>query len=194
MAAEWDVEVKGSPPPEHRIREVIMDEAQKAMREGLATVQAEAMRRVPFRTGHLRRSINSSRPHVVGDLVLGSVGTDVFYAPFLERGTGLYGPRHRWITPVHAKALRFPSGGSASLFQGGQRQGGSAGPGFTLAGRVRSGAAGAVATWTYARRVRGIRPRFFMRDAALITEGVVRNIFRLHAVKAARRIEALGVV
>ena len=30
-----------------------------------------------------------------------------FYLPFVNDGTGIYGPRHRRITPVHAKVLHF---------------------------------------------------------------------------------------
>ncbi len=62
-------------------------------------------------TGRLRASISTSvvqRPS--GPAVV--VGTNVRYARFVHNGTGLYGPRHRMITPVRAKRLRFKPRGS----------------------------------------------------------------------------------
>ena len=35
------------------------------------------------------------------------IRNDVFYLTFVNDGTGIYGPRHRRITPKHAKVLHF---------------------------------------------------------------------------------------
>jgi hypothetical protein len=124
------------------------------MRKAVAVVEAEAMRTSPVRTGHLRRSI-ASAVVVLGNEITGTVGTVTKYAPYLEMGTGIYGPRGRPIVPVRARALRFPAGGGA----------GFAGPGFRLSGQQRSGKAGANAQWQFARSVKGIKPMHFFRDA-----------------------------
>ncbi len=110
------------------------------------------------------------------------------YARYLEEGTGLYGPRHRWIVPVSARALRFPAGGRPSLFSAGQRVGGSAGPGFRLTGVQRSGAAGTSAQFVFAKRVRGVRPTHFFRDAILSSQGAVLRTMRAGLLEAARKV------
>lgn len=57
----------------------------------------------PMKRGTLRASIKKYR--------LGpgryAVRTASKYAPFVERGIGLYGPRRRYIVPINARALRF---------------------------------------------------------------------------------------
>lgn len=35
------------------------------------------------------------------------IKNNVFYLPFVNDGTGIYGPRHQRITPTHAKVLHF---------------------------------------------------------------------------------------
>ena len=109
--------------------------------------------------------------------IKGVVGTNVFYAPYLEYGTGLYGPRHHWIEPRNAKALRFPGAVGA-------------GTPFTLAGRKRKGKAGAGARYVFARRVRGIRPRRYARDAAFIAAPKVGKVFEAAGRRAALRIQS----
>ncbi len=178
-----------APSPE-AARRVIMQESVKSMNHAMQTLQREVQERTPFRTGHLRRSIAF---HVEGreDMIVGMLGTTLSYAPFLEYGTGLYGPLNHWIYPTHAKALRWPAGGSASLFRGGSRTSGSAGPGFTLAGRQRSGAAGANAGFIFAKRVRGIRPRRFFRDSAMIVQPKAEREFRAGGRRILTRLEEL---
>jgi hypothetical protein len=147
---------------------------ERKMTDAIREVEGEVRRRAPFRTGHLRRSI-TSRVFVQAGKIYGLVGTTTRYAPYLEMGTGLYGPRNRPIVPVRAQALRFPAGGSASLFAGGRRRQGSAGPGFRLSGARRAGSAGASARYVFARSVKGIHPRHFFRDSMQISEGRVRR-------------------
>lgn len=76
---------------------------------------AEAKRRAAVDTGNLRSSI-TGQVFVNGDTVLGVIGTNVPYGPYVEFGTGLYstwpGAPHRRITPQAAKALRWTAGGA----------------------------------------------------------------------------------
>ena len=59
------------------------------------------------RTGTLGRSIAVGRPYVKGRRAYVEVGTDVPYAPYVEYGTGLYGPRKRLIQPANAQVLAW---------------------------------------------------------------------------------------
>ena len=158
----------GNPVPEAIVRRIVLDEAERAMHRATNTVEGEWKRRlVPgvrgYRTGTYARSI-TNRVTRYGDRVVGEVGSALQVAKWLEYGTGIYGPEHRLIRPKKpGGVLRFPEPGNAA---------------FTLAGRQRSGRAGAGARWVYARYVRGIRPRRYAHDAALIARPKVIRIFR----------------
>lgn len=52
--------------------------------------------------GELRRSIQYQ---VLDNAV--EIGTNLYYAPYVEYGTGLFGPAGQMITPRHAKALHW---------------------------------------------------------------------------------------
>lgn len=68
-----------------------------ALRRG-RRVQALAQRLAPRRTGRLAGSIYvRMRPGILGPKV--QVGTSLKYARWQHDGTGIYGPRHRPITP-----------------------------------------------------------------------------------------------
>jgi hypothetical protein len=164
------------PPPEPVVRRIILDEAERATRQACAVVEGEWKRNVPARTGHYRRSI-TSEVRRTGNVVRGRVGTNVFYAPFLEYGTGIYGPRRRKIVPKKAKALRFPQPGN---------------PGFTLAGRVRSGRAGAGARFVFAASVRGIRPGHYAQRSFRAAEPKAMLVFRAAGRRAGERIRAVA--
>lgn len=97
-------------------------------------------------TGRLRSSI-STRLTVENGTPVVSVGTNVFYARWIHDGTGLYGPRARVIRPVRKRVMRFR-------------------PKVQLPGR-RRGRGG----WVYTRRVVGIRPNHFLRDALSAARG-----------------------
>jgi Bacteriophage HK97-gp10, putative tail-component len=161
------------PTPE-RVAAAFRRACEQKMREAMLEVEGEVRSRAPFRTGHLRRSLTSV-VRVHGDQIVGTVGTTTRYAPWLEMGTGLYGPRNRPIVPVRARALRFPAGGSASTFAGGRRRQGRAGPGFRLSGQQRAGRAGANAEYVFRRSVRGIHPLHFFRDSMLVSQGRVHR-------------------
>lgn len=182
-----DIEIHGGHDPGHyrEAKQIVMQEAHRAMLDATHTTEAIWHGRlVPgvrgYRTGHYARSITSTvtpeAEAIARNKVEGRIGTNVIYARYLEYGTGLYGPEHHWITPKNAQALRFPAG--------------PVGPGtpFTWAGRQRSGRAGAMAKWVYARRIRGIVPRRYARDAALIARPLVERRFRLAGIRAARRL------
>jgi hypothetical protein len=182
VSTELTCETQGQPPSARTIERIIMDEGGQGLRSVGGIVQGELMRRSPTRTGHFRRQWSHQVVRRGPRVLVLTVGNPVFYGPFLDRGTGLYGPRNRWIVPKTAKALRFPAGGGM----------GFAGPGFTLAGRVRSGSAGGAARWQYAARVRGIRPRHFVRDSLFVSGPRVAIAMKAHAIEAARRIESAG--
>lgn len=78
--------------------------------EGAQTVTREATRRLtdrtggklkdmvtehtPVKTGKLAKSWKQTPAVEQGDGYMTEVGTDVDYAPYVENGTGLYGPKH----------------------------------------------------------------------------------------------------
>lgn len=179
------VEIAGSGITPPMVDRAFRQAADVRFRAGVVEAEGEIRRRAPVRTGYLRRSITHAVTRVASMLV-GVIGTATRYAPFLEFGTGLYGPRNRRIVPTNAQALRFQAGGRASLFAGGARAGGSAGPGFRLSGQQRSGAAGAGAQFVFARSVRGIMPRRFFADGILISRGRVMAQLRMIAPDAMR--------
>ena len=182
------IEQSGRPPDGGEVRRIIMEEAQHAMDRALIKVEGTwRARLVPgvrgYQTGTYSRSITHESHRVGEDQIAGSVGTNLFYAKYLEYGTGLYGPLNHWIVPQplgrtarnnpgRPGALRFPAGGA----------------GFTLSGRRRSGRAGAMAQYVYRKRVRGIKPRHYARDAAMIARPSVEEIFRQGGQIAAARI------
>ena len=51
------------------------------------------------------RGANSYR--VIKKASAHEIRNEVFYLPFVNDGTGLYGPRHQRITPKHARYLHF---------------------------------------------------------------------------------------
>lgn len=68
----------------------------------------EAKERAPVDNGRLRSSIAYTIELTPTTCAL-RVGSDVPYARYVEEGTGIYGPRHRRITPVRRQALKFPT-------------------------------------------------------------------------------------
>ena len=106
-------------------------------------VQAEAVRLCPVDNGDLRGSINISPVYREGGELAVNVGTDLEYGLYVHEGTGIYGPRGDVIRPVRAKALRWEA----------KRNVGRPGrPRFQR-------------NVVYAKYVRGVKPRPFLRDA-----------------------------
>ena len=71
-------------------------------------IEREAKRAAPVRANVLRGSIHT-QIDVAGARMAARIGTDVHYAPHLEMGTGLWGPKHAKyeIRPKTKKALAF---------------------------------------------------------------------------------------
>jgi phage gpG-like protein len=72
-----------------------------------------------FDTGRLMNSLEVSGSGNIADLS-GSkirVGTNVFYARWLQEGTGIFGVRGEPIVPQQAKALAFKIGGKMRFFK-----------------------------------------------------------------------------
>lgn len=173
MSGHVEITGKGPPSPA-AIHHVLMQEGDRAMNRALLVIVAEVRRTIAKRTGDTARRV-LPQTQIVGNSIIGTiVATQV--ARWLEEGTGLYGPRRQVIRPKNAQALRFPAGPA----------------GFTLAGRQRAGRAGASARWVYAKFVRGIKPRHYIRNAAESTRAAQDAEFDAGAGRAAARIARLG--
>lgn len=66
--------------------------------------KAKIMKDTPRKTGTTRRAWRIQR---MGSASYG-LFNDTYHAIFLEWGTGLFGPLHKYITPITAKFLHFP--------------------------------------------------------------------------------------
>lgn len=66
-----------------------IESVEQAMKEATLFVESVAREKAPKKMGDLRRSIES-KVEVNGDEVVGTVFTPLFYAPYVEYGTGLY--------------------------------------------------------------------------------------------------------
>ena len=82
-------------------------------------IEREAKKRAPVATNILRSSIHTDISRR-GQQTWAKVGTDVHYAPYLEYGTGLYGPERRAyeIKPKTKKALAFTARAGTQLATG----------------------------------------------------------------------------
>lgn len=78
-----------------------------AVNRSLVGYQGTAKRLAPVDTGLLRGSISISPATTHGNVIEGSVGTNLKYALPQETGSGIYGPAHAPIRPKTAKVLRF---------------------------------------------------------------------------------------
>lgn len=64
-------------------------ELERAMAKAALFVEAEAKKKAPRDTGDLARSI-TSKVETTGGEVVGTVFTPLYYAPYVEYGTGLF--------------------------------------------------------------------------------------------------------
>lgn len=123
------------------------------------------------RTGTLGRSIAVSEVQSSGQGLFVEVGTNKHYAPYVEYGTGIYGPKGREIVPKTAKALAWRA--LAARMYG--VKGGKIGPGFGNAtlialgtslrkGKVRRNAKRDV-YMIFAKSVKGMQPWHYMEKA-----------------------------
>lgn len=95
----------------------------RGLRLGGALLEAGLKSRIPVRTGQTRSRVNGrlsvgqdSISYIVG---LKSIAKGFDIGRAMEEGTGLYGPRHQVIRPIHAKALRWSAGASPVTGSGG---------------------------------------------------------------------------
>lgn len=137
--------------------------------EGRVKMLAEGHRR----TGHLMRSYTPGGPDNVMRVERGTTrltfyfGSRLAYAHYLEKGTGLYGPRHQLIRPLKpGGVLAWPAAGSA-----------------TLGGRLKAGG-----TMVFAAYSRGIKPLHLLERAAEETKPKREEIFRAGARKIAAQL------
>lgn len=73
---------------------------------------AEAKKLVPRRTSNLGRTIRVGTVTATSAQIIAGGTAAVGYALYVERGTGIYGPKRRKIVPRSKKVLRWKGGGS----------------------------------------------------------------------------------
>lgn len=104
----------------------------------------------PVDEGRLRSSITHLVTATPGGAIV-RVGSPLAYARYRHEGTGIYGPHHRRIVPVTAKALKFRAGDKSKA-------------------KTRRG-------WVFARSVRGTPPSPYLTKALeeVFGPGITRN-------------------
>jgi hypothetical protein len=85
------------------------------MRRG-RRVQNRAKQLAPVNHGRLRSDIQIQLVYP-GAVPAVRVGNSVDYAYWVHEGTGIYGPRRRWIVPKRAKVLRFRPGRGGYIYR-----------------------------------------------------------------------------
>ncbi len=119
----------GSSALQARVRRIINHARRRALIDTGRFVRAKAAKYPPQkptttyrRTGTLGRSIAvSDRVHRRRNVHWIEVGTNLYYARFVEEGVGLYGPRKRLIRPLRARALAWRVSGARVGKLGGRR-------------------------------------------------------------------------
>lgn len=131
-------------------------------------VRAEAMHRIPKRTGNTARNIE----HRVNPATLvGQVGVFPDHekvskvAMYLETGTGLYGPKHSLIYPKTKKVMAWPVG--------------SGGVSLTLSGQHR--ARDKNKAFAYARSTKGMHPQPWLWPSWVATEPLRSKVIQEEA-------------
>jgi len=106
----------------------------------------KARDRTPVRTGTLKASITYEIEPGNHQLI-GVVGTNTKYAPYVELGTGIYGPSKTVIRPKKAKVLAWVSSGARPTTSAGWKR-------AQMEGRA-----------VFAKEVKGMRPKPFLTPA-----------------------------
>jgi len=83
----------------------------KGMRQSALAVQREAQLLAPVDSGRLRADIHTDIDSGQPFPLWARIGPKVFYAVFVEFGTGIFGPLKRRIVPRTKRALAWTSGG-----------------------------------------------------------------------------------
>ncbi len=113
----------------------------------LSIVADAARLKCPVKTGQLQSSITHQITREDDKVVEGRVGSNVKYAPYVEFGTGIYGPNKQVITPKNKKVLAWVAYGPRPTTAEGWKR------------AQREGRA------IFARRIRGMRPRPYLQPA-----------------------------
>lgn len=79
------------------------DGTERGMQFVVEQIQQEAQLLVPFDTGELRENIYKN-VETKGQKCIGTVGSNKWYAPYVEFGTG---PRGEASRPEHAKSINY---------------------------------------------------------------------------------------
>jgi len=101
---------------EQMVRDLHGDAMLTGMRNATMLVYRDAVKNAPVDTGRLRASITPA-VRVEGTTVVGVVGSNVLYAPFMEHGTGIYAGRGRHWPPSSALEVWARRHGFTSGFQ-----------------------------------------------------------------------------
>lgn len=116
---------KKKPPSPQWLGYVIKKESEAALMDTARFLRSKAAKYPPKtnsssykRTGTMGKSIAIDGPHVEGLTLVVYVGTNLHYAPYVERGTGIYGPKGTVITPVSAQVLAWRQTGSGTKLVG----------------------------------------------------------------------------
>jgi hypothetical protein len=86
---------------------VTIDATIKAVNKSLVALQGTAKNLTPVDTGRLRQGTQISRAQVKGNTISGAVYNKVKYAPFIEFGTGIHGPKRQKIRRRSRRTGRF---------------------------------------------------------------------------------------
>ena len=116
MARQLTITIKGAKEFQRvleRSPEIAGEEMANAMNSTALDVQRFAIGYAPARTGSLARSIKVVKANAKKLLAL--VGTNLFYAPYQEFGTGIFVGKG-YIYPKRAKVLRFKTRGGKWVF------------------------------------------------------------------------------
>lgn len=109
---------------------VVGNELKDALAKTAYIVEGRAKSYAPIQYGFLRGSIHTEGPYVTANNVEAKVGTNIKYALYQEKGTGIYAGRGM-IRPRRAKILAWKQNGK----------------------------------WVFARAVRGVRGKWYMKRA-----------------------------
>ncbi|MDD5305529.1 MAG: hypothetical protein PHS14_20705 [Elusimicrobia bacterium] len=162
--------VVGVPQLEARLRRMAQAERGGAPMKAAAIATVGALKRnVPRATGKTGASIV---PMAIGPTTAEIWGSKVIV--FLEKGTGLFGPKHHIITPLAAKALAFHS----------KAKGAAMGAKYRLTGRMTVGSAralGAGSDMVVVRSVKGMPAQPFIEQSmaeasALVGQPIIASI------------------
>lgn len=148
--AELRLEIKGMKETQAKMEQVVRDlhgePFLEGMRQATLLVQRDAKILAPVDSGRLRASI---MPEVrsEGKTVMGVVGSNVVYAPYMELGTGVYAGNSRYFPPP------------AALERWAQRHGST---GFAIAMAIY--------------KAGGLKPREFLRKALTQNKDRIYNL------------------